>query len=177
MVVDEYKKETSYLKIYSSQRISALTKENKDLADKVKALQNVESAIEIKFIDKIKIDTVFVDTTIKDTIGIYHFESTDDTLTYKLDINADKLYWYKIDMDVNRKFTIINQESNGLNKLEVKGDKGVDITDVDAYHRREDSEKWYKHFYYGPNIGIGYGVVNHKPDMFIGFSFGYNLKK
>lgn len=32
-----------------------------------------------------------------------------------------------------------------------------------------------KHWNYGINAGIGYGIFNRKPDAFIGFTFGYSF--
>lgn len=32
-----------------------------------------------------------------------------------------------------------------------------------------------KHFIYAPTVGVGYGLVNHKPDVFVGFSVGWQF--
>lgn len=32
-----------------------------------------------------------------------------------------------------------------------------------------------KHWNYGINAGVGYGIFNRKPDAFIGFTFGYSF--
>ena len=32
-----------------------------------------------------------------------------------------------------------------------------------------------KHWNYGINAGIGYGIFNRKPDAFVGFTFGYSF--
>lgn len=32
-----------------------------------------------------------------------------------------------------------------------------------------------KHWNYGINAGIGYGIINRKPDAFVGFTFGYSF--
>lgn len=32
-----------------------------------------------------------------------------------------------------------------------------------------------QHFFWGPTVGVGYGVVNNKPDVFIGVSVGYRF--
>ena len=45
----EYEKNNTYVKIYESQNISKLKKENKALYDSIKKLKNVESAIEIRY--------------------------------------------------------------------------------------------------------------------------------
>ena len=32
-----------------------------------------------------------------------------------------------------------------------------------------------KHWNYGINAGVGYGLINRKPDVFVGFTFGYSF--
>ena len=32
-----------------------------------------------------------------------------------------------------------------------------------------------KHWNYGINAGVGYGIINRKPDVFVGFTFGYSF--
>lgn len=37
--------------------------------------------------------------------------------------------------------------------------------------KREKQRKWH----ISPSIGVGYGLVNHKPDIYVGVSFGYTI--
>ena len=36
-------------------------------------------------------------------------------------------------------------------------------------------KKKVKHWNYGINAGVGYGLFNRKPDVFVGFTFGYSF--
>lgn len=178
MVLAEYKQENNYLKVYSSQRISALTKENKELRDKVTNLENVETAVEIKYVYVMNWDTVFVDSSSMKKDGIYHFEENDDTVRYNLDIMGDNIKWYKLDFKINDKLTLIQQNDGDLNKLTVQPNSShMDITDVNAWHREDKSQKWYNKFTVGPQLGFGYGIINNKPDIFVGIAVGYDISK
>ena len=61
----EYEKNNTYVKIYESQNISKLKKENKALYDSIKKLKNVESAIEIRYKYRYKTDTVYLSKPVK----------------------------------------------------------------------------------------------------------------
>lgn len=182
MLIDDYKQENNYLKIYSSQRINALCKENKELYDKISKLQNVESSVEIKYVYTVNYDTVYVNpndsTNFDQYEHIYHFDADDDTISYNLDIQGDNVKWFKLDFKINDNLTLINQNDNGINKLTISpGSSHMDITDADAWHREDKSNKWYKRFTVGPQLGFGYGIVNNKPDIFLGVSVGYDILK
>lgn len=179
MLLDDYKQENNYLKVYSSQRINALSKENKELYNKVEKLQNVETATEIRYVYTFNTDTVYVFAS--DTINgqsVYHFESDDDTINYKLDIQGKSVDWFKLDFKINDKLTLINQNSGDVNKLTIQPNSShMDITGVDAWHKQNTNNKWYNKINFGPQIGVGYGFITHKPDVFVGFSVGYDLRK
>ena len=40
---------------------------------------------------------------------------------------------------------------------------------------RENKEKWYKKFVVGPQVGVGYGVLNKKIDVYVGAGVSYNF--
>ena len=61
----DYEKNNTYVKIYESQNISKLKKENKALYDSIKKLKNVESAIEIRYKYRYKTDTVYLSKSVK----------------------------------------------------------------------------------------------------------------
>lgn len=158
---------------YDNTSINALRKENKELYEQIKKLKDVESAIEIRYryiycTDTIK-ETEFVYT--KDSI--YHFECDNDTIKTKVDVKAKGLEWCFFETEFNGKFTIINQENGEGTTTTIIHDNNVDIIDnPTVWHRKT---KFKEAFTIGPTVGIGYGVVNKKPDVYIGLSIGYNL--
>lgn len=170
-----------YTRIYDSQRISHLEKENKALHDSIKKINDAESAIEIKYVIRHKIDTVFVseenekEETVEVTPdSVYHYTYDNDTIKYSLDIKAQKLLWHRADFEINDKFTIINAEDDGRVTTIIDHNPNVDIEDVTTWHRKT---KFKDRIYIGPTVGIGYGFFNEKFDIYAGFSIGYRFGK
>ena len=105
-------------------------------------------------------DTVYMTNTrveyetkvINDTVWINDepVTTTDSTSNYVIDINAVKLNWYRLRMMKNDTITI--------NTTTVK---------------TISSPK--RGFYYGLGVGAGYGIVNRKPDIFVGGMIGYRF--
>lgn len=171
----EYQKEQTYIKIYESQKLDKLKKENKILHDSIKKLSDVESAVEIRYIYKYKTDTIRVEN-VQYVDSVYHYSNDNDTVSYNIDVKAKDLEWLKSDFKINDKFTLINREKDGNNQMFIEHGANTTITNVDAWHRIEDKQKWYKNFHFGIQAGVGYGIINNKPDVFIGFGVSYTLK-
>lgn len=161
-----------YVKIYDSQRIASLEKENKELYDSIQKLKNVESAIQIKYVYKYSTDTVFV--PVKESVldSIYNYTYDNDTLKYYLTIKADRLEWHKTRFELHDKFTIININDNDRITTVIDHSPNVDIENTTTWHKKR---KFIDNIYYGPSVSVGYGVFNKKPDLFVGFSVGYNF--
>ena len=106
-------------------------------------------------------DTIYVANTrtkyetkvINDTVWIKDepFTTTDSTSNYVIDINAVKLNWYRLRMMKNDTITI-------------------NTTTI----RTTNSPK--SGLYYGLGVGMGYGFINRKPDIFVGLTIGYRFK-
>lgn len=171
---EEYRKELSYMKIYESQQIETLKKENKALYDSIKNLQNVESAIEIKYVYKHKTDTITVKEFVQLPDSVYHYEQKNDTIDYHIDIKAKDLEWMQSDFKVNDKFIIVNRELDGLNQTIVTGSQNVNIENVDAWHRK-NTPKWYERFTVSPQIGVGIGLFQKKADIYVGVGIGFKF--
>ena len=161
-----------YIRIYDSQRIESLRKENEELYDSIKKLNNVESAIQIKYVYKYKTDTIYVlkHETGKDSV--YHYTYDNDTLKYNLDIKANDLKWHKTDFELHDKFTIINEEDKGRVMTTIEHSPNATIENVTTWHKKNSFKD---NIYYGPTIGIGYGIFNNKIDTYVGFSVGYRF--
>ncbi len=106
-------------------------------------------------------DTVYMTNTkikyetkvINDTVWIKDepVATTDSSSNYVIDINAVKLNWYRLRMMKNDTITI-------------------NTTTVKTINSPKSG------FYYGLGVGAGYGFINRKPDIFVGFTIGYRFK-
>ena len=168
------KTEQSYVKIYESQKISELEKENKELYDSIKNLKNVESAIEIKYIYKTKTDTVTVEKFTQKEDSIYFVELDNDTVKTNIEIKANDLKWCSVQTEINDKFTIITQNDEDSNEVitEIEHSPNVEITDVDTWHEKK---KWTDNFHHGPSVTAGYDIINRKFGIMIGYSIIYSF--
>lgn len=164
--------EDKYMKIYNSERLSELKKENQALYDSVRNLRNAESAIEVRYKYIYKTDTIRVVEFehLKDSVYVY--KKIGDTVSTYVTIKAKDLSWCKIEAEVNSKFQVITQEQNGQVITTINHDTSLVITGVDTWHAKS---KWYDGFFVGPSVGVGYGPINNKFDVFFGLSIGYDL--
>lgn len=105
-------------------------------------------------------DTVYMTNTriryetkvINDTVWIKDepVTTTDSTSNYVIDINAVKLNWYRLRMMRNDTIKI-------------------NTTTVKTISPPKSG------FYYGLGVGAGYGLINRKPDIFLGGMIGYRF--
>lgn len=135
-----------------------LTREDKIIEKEI--VQYVERKDTVVSIKK-QYDTVFVSKTeyvpkvINDTVYIrdisheYRFNNSD----YDLYVNAVKLNNYKL--DIHAKDTITLYETKYIEKT-VKENKKPLIT-------------------HGIQVGAGYGFINRKPDVYVGYGFQINF--
>lgn len=183
---EEYNKQNTYIRIYESQKLEKLKKENKELYDSLAHVQNAESGIIIKFTERYHTDTITVDNfqVIKDTVfkdnqvagvdSVYKYIQDNDTIKCNIDIKAEKLKWAKADIQIHDKFTIINREKDGQNQTTI-GHSGNTTIDGTAMWHRKNNKKWYQRFVVSPTIGVGYGIVNKKADAYVGVGIGYSF--
>lgn len=173
----EYQKEQTYVKIYESQNLESLKKENKELHDSIIKLSNVESAVEIKYLYKYITDTIKSNEfEYTETDSIYHYEQNNDTIALEIEVKAKELDWVKNKFTVNDKFMIINREKDGTNQTIIHHNPNVEIDEVNTYHRLNTKNKWYNNFHFGVQVGAGYGLINNKPDIYIGVGVSYTIK-
>ena len=173
----EYQKEQAYVKIYESQTIESLKKENRELYDSIKRLNDVESAIEIRYKYKYVTDTITKTVFVYNTNdSVYHYHNDNDTITCDIDVKANNLEWIQNRFTINDRFMIINREKDGMNQTFINHGENTTVDAVDTWHRIEDKQKWHKNFHLGIQAGFGYGVFNRKPDIFIGVGVSYDLK-
>ena len=187
----EYNKENTYVRIYESQRLDKLKRENRELYDSIKKLNDVESGMVIKFREHYVTDTIMVDKFVvqRDTIrvvadnnkvyesvvSIYHYTQNNDTVNLDIDIKAKELQWCKADFTISDQFIIINREKDGVNQTLINHSDNATIESTTMWHRK-DTKKWYQRFTISPQIGVGYGMINRKVDTYVGVGVGYQFK-
>lgn len=187
----EYNKENTYVRIYESQRLDKLKRENRELYDSIKKLNDVESGMVIKFREHYVTDTIMVDKFVvqRDTIrvvadnnkvyesvdSIYHYTQNNDTVNLDIDIKAKELQWCKADFTISDQFMIINREKDGVNQTLINHSNNATIEGTTMWHRK-DTKKWYQRFTISPQIGVGYGMFNRKVDTYVGVGVGYQFK-
>lgn len=187
----EYNKENTYVRIYESQRLDKLKRENRELYDSIKKLNDVESGMVIKFREHYVTDTIMVDKFVvqRDTIrvvadnnkvyesvvSIYHYTQNNDTVNLDIDIKAKELQWCKADFTISDQFMIINREKDGVNQTLINHSDNATIESTTMWNRK-DTKKWYQRFTISPQIGVGYGMINRKVDTYVGVGVGYQFK-
>lgn len=166
------KTETTYTKIYESQKLAALEKENKELYDSIKHIKNVESAVQIKYVYRLKTDTITVERFTVQDDSIYEYDTDNDTIHTNIKIKAADLKWCNVNTTINDTFTIITSKEYDRVYTQVSHSPNVDVVDMDTWRKKEG---WKEHIYHGPSIGVGYGIFSNKPDLYIGYSIGYKF--
>lgn len=137
--------------------IALIAERERDNTPKVEYVYKTDTVIKWKY----DTDTIYMTNTkikyetkvINDTVWIKDepVTTTDSTSNYVIDINAVKLNWYRLRMMKNDTITI-------------------NTTTVKTINAPKSG------FYYGLGVGAGYGFINRKPDIFVGFTIGYRFK-
>lgn len=173
----DIRKEESYIKIYDSQEIESLKKENRSLYDSIARLKNVESAVEIKYLVREKTDTVYAERFVQEELPdstIYHYVEDNDTVKWNVDICAQELKWFNGKVEIHDQFRIINVNDGDNNVMTVQHPSNVEVEDLTVW-RKKTATKWYQRFHVGPQVGVGYGIFNNKPDVYVGVGVQYDL--
>lgn len=179
----EFKDGVTFTKIYDSQSIEALKKENEALYDSIKKLKDVEQVIEAKYKAKYKseivkaskdsVRIVYVetpDTTFRDSV--YSYTSKTDTVSYKLDIAAKDVRWHRLYFSLNDKFTIVTKENDGRVETNIRTEMG-DVVSPTLWHRK--NKTWKDRISIGPQVGVGYDVWNRNVGMYVGVGVSFDL--
>lgn len=90
-----------------------------------------------------------------------------------------------IKLDISHKTYEGEQLSTGGNKIRYKaiiGGYKPTLDTLELYANRNDTtivkeitKYKTKHFHIGPAVGLGYGMFNKKPDVFVGVTFSYSF--
>ena len=79
------KNERQTVNISNDKTLSELKKENEELYDSIRKLSDVKEAIQVKYVLKRDIDTVYMNNTYIPTDSIYHYAQNSDNINYNLD--------------------------------------------------------------------------------------------
>ena len=90
----EYNKENTYVRVYESQKLNKLKRENKELYDSIAKLQDVESGMVVKFVEHYNTDTIKVDKFVVQRDTVRYYTESNDTF-----VNIDSVYHYTQDND------------------------------------------------------------------------------
>lgn len=188
VVSEEYNRQNTYVRIYESQKLEKLKKENKELYDSISKLSNVESGMIIKFKEhyitdtvkvekfKVKHDTVYKSVEQNIVDSVYHYAQSNDTIDCDIQIKAKDLEWCLADITIRDKFVIINREKDGVNQTIINHSDNTEIEETTMWHK-QTKKKWYEKFSVGPQVGVGYGTFGNKFDVYVGVGASYNLSK
>lgn len=172
----EYSNGNEYVIVNKDNQISRLKKENKELYDSIKGLKNVSSAIQVKYKYRYVGDTVYVPSTKMAEDSIYRYSTNTDTISYDLTIAANNVRWHKLNFSLSDSLMIISRSKNGVNETRIVHSDPVDVTSATVFHPSKTfGEKVKDRVYVGVGVGAGYGVINKKPDVFIGIHAGIKL--
>lgn len=185
----EYNKENTYVRVYESQKVEHLKNENRELYDSIAKLKDVEYAMLIEFQEHYKSDKITGDkfTLKRDTVivykddemafdvdSIYHYAEENDSVKLELEIKARDLQWVTTDITLNDRFIIVNREKNGVNETSIHTSPNTTIEETAMWHKK-NNKKWYQKFSVGPQVGVGYGLMNGKVDVYAGLGVTYSF--
>ena len=164
--------DSTYIRIYTTQKISELERMNKALYDSLKHMKDVESAVGVKYVYKCKTDTVYVDKFVIGNDSVYTYRNDNDTVSTEIKIKAKDLEWCNVDSEINDKFTVITRENDGNVQTSITHSENVTVSDANMWKRKETFSDRLK---FGPSVGFGYGVNSETVDVFVGFSITYTF--
>ncbi len=112
------------------------------------------------------------------SIKAYEYSNeSNDSLNYHLTIGSTvEPKWYSLDLKVSDRFTLVNKESNGFNRIDITSDNMGMIDDVTLFNKKETNGFW-DNFAFGPSVSVGYDINNHNVGVVVGISATYNLGK
>ena len=167
------KNEKQTVNISNDKTWGELKRENEELYDSIRKLSNVKEAIQVKYVLKRDIDTVYINNTYIPIDSIYHYAQNSDTINYNLDIKGKDVEWFKLDFSIQDSLMLVTRSANGQNETIISHTTNTSIKDVTVFvPKKKFSQKVKENIYFGVGVGAGYGVFNKKPDIYIGINAG-----
>ena len=167
------KNEKQTVNISNDKTWGELKRENEELYDSIRKLSNVKEAIQVKYVLKRDIDTVYINNTYIPIDSIYHYAQNSDTINYNLDIKGKDVEWFKLDFSIQDSLMLVTRSANGQNETTISHTTNTSIKDVTVFvPKKKFSQKGKENVYFGVGVGAGYGFFNKKPDIYIGINAG-----
>lgn len=167
------KNEKQTVNISNDKTWGELKRENEELYDSIRKLSNVKEAIQVKYVLKRDIDTVYITNTYIPIDSIYHYAQNSDTINYNLDIKGKDVEWFKLDFSIQDSLMLVTRSANGQNETTISHTTNTSIKDVTVFvPKKKFSQKVKENVYFGVGVGAGYGFFNKKPDIYIGINAG-----
>ena len=170
----------TYHNINNDKPFKDLKKENKALYDSLKSYKTqINYLVQFKYKKTYNTGKVIVSNAESNNIPskTYEYSNNDnDTLHYSLQINSSKEpNWYRMNISVSDKFTVINKK-NGQNETTVQAQNKGNISDVIVLNKKE-KQSFLKRFNIGPTVAIGYDPFKKDVGMTIGVGISFNILK
>lgn len=162
----------TYISQYPSTEFSSLRTENNKLYKQLKEKDDLIEAIQFKYnyLYKGK-EEIVSDSTESDSL--HHFVIQNDTMGYDLKIWSPHVYKYRLLFNLTNEFTITRQRlGNDWNRTEISSAIPGKIENVTIWTAAKEKRS---RFSIGPSIGVGYGFINRKPDIYLGVTLTWNL--
>ena len=167
------KNEKQTVNISNDKTWGELKRENEELYDSIRKLSNVKEAIQVKYVLKRDIDTVYINNTYIPIDSIYHYAQNSDTINYNLDIKGKDVEWFKLDFSIQDSLMLVTRSANGQNETTISHTTNTSIKGVTVFvPKKKFSQKVKENVYFGVGVGAGYGFFNKKPDIYIGINAG-----
>ena len=167
------KNEKQTVNISNDKTWGELKRENEELYDSIRKLSDVKEAIQVKYVLKRDIDTVYINNTYIPRDAIYHYAQNSDTINYNLDIKGKDVEWFKLDFSIQDSLMLVTRSANGQNETTISHTTNTSIKDVTVFvPKKKFSQKVKENVYFGVGVGAGYGFFNKKPDIYIGINAG-----
>lgn len=167
------KNEKQTVNISNDKTWGELKRENEELYDSIRKLSDVKEAIQVKYVLKRDIDTVYINNTYIPIDSIYHYAQNSDTINYNLDIKGKDIEWFKLDFSIQDSLMLVTRSANGQNETTISHTTNTSIKDVTVFvPKKKFSQKVKENVYFGVGVGAGYGFFNKKPDIYIGINAG-----
>jgi len=163
---------------YQTSEISKLKEKNEELYNQYKNDKQVEYIVQYKY--KAKKDTVFIKPTQipseGDSIQKWAYASKSNYFDYEIGVYAEeKPDSVSFNFELNDTLTVVNKKLyDGVYQTYINAQSQNPIEPIVVYKKK--ASFWEK-FSIGPEVGVGYGVFNKQPDVFVGFGVTYKINK
>lgn len=167
-----------YHKVYdrnSDSDFKNLQKQNKILYDSLKKQQKqINELIYFKYHKTYKITNTVRHDTVKNTkVNTYTYSSLpNDSLDYTLSITSQtQPISYSLNVTAKDKILLVDKKESSDNHLTIQTSNKANISNVVTYSKKNKQHK----LFISPTVGLGYGILNKQPDVFVGVGLSYKF--